>query len=32
MQRASGAIGGLILAIAVYFVLFWGYDALRILT
>lgn len=32
MRRASGAIGAMILAIAVYFTLFWGYDALRILT
>jgi hypothetical protein len=31
-MRASGAVGALILAIAVYFSLFWGYDALRILT
>jgi hypothetical protein len=32
MRRASGAIGAMILAIAIYFTLFWGYDALRILT
>ncbi len=32
MRRASPAIGAMILAIAVYFSLFWGYDALRILT
>ena len=32
MQRASGVIGVMILAIAIYFTLFWGYDALRILT
>ena len=33
MRRATGAIGSaLILAIAIYFALFWGYDALRILT
>ena len=33
MRRATSAIGSaLILAIAVYFALFWGYDALRILT
>ena len=32
MRRASGIVGALILAIAVYFALFWGYDALRILT
>src|SRR6186997_1425095 len=31
-MRTSGVIGALILAIAVYFALFWGYDALRILT
>jgi hypothetical protein len=32
MRRLSGVIGALILTIAAYFVLFWGYDALRILT
>jgi hypothetical protein len=32
MRRASPVIGAMILAIAVYFTLFWGYDALRILT
>ena len=32
MRRASGVFGALILAIAIYFTLFWGYDALRILT
>ena len=32
MQRTTGIIGALILAIAIYFVLFWGYDAIRILT
>jgi hypothetical protein len=32
MRRASGVIGAVILAIAIYFTLFWGYDALRILT
>jgi hypothetical protein len=32
MGRASTAIGALILAIAIYFALFWGFDALRILT
>jgi hypothetical protein len=31
-MSASVAVGALILAISVYFVLFWGYDALRILT
>jgi hypothetical protein len=32
MGRASTAIGALILAIAIYFALFWGFDALRVLT
>src|ERR1044071_81911 len=32
MKRASGVIGASILAISIYFTLFWGYDALRILT
>jgi len=32
MKRASGVIGASILAISIYFALFWGYDALRILT
>jgi hypothetical protein len=32
MQRTTGIIGALILAIAIYFALFWGYDAIRILT
>ena len=32
MQRMSSAGVAMILAIAVYFVLFWGFDALRILT
>lgn len=32
MQRTTGIIGALILVIATYFVLFWGYDAVRILT
>jgi hypothetical protein len=32
MKRASGIIGASILAISIYFALFWGYDALRILT
>lgn len=31
-MRATGAISALILAIAIYFALFWGFDALRILT
>jgi hypothetical protein len=32
MQRTTGVIGALILAIAIYFAVFWGYDAIRILT
>ncbi len=33
MRKATGVIGSaLILAIAVYFALFWGFDALRVLT
>jgi hypothetical protein len=32
MRPASPVIGAMILAIAIYFTLFWGYDALRILT
>lgn len=32
MQRTIGVIGALILAIATYFTLFWGYDAIRILS
>jgi hypothetical protein len=31
-MRAHGAIVAMILAIALYFTLFWGFDALRILT
>lgn len=31
-MRASGIVVALILAIALYFTLFWGFDALRILT
>ncbi|MBV8791904.1 MAG: hypothetical protein JO237_07590 [Pseudolabrys sp.] len=31
-MRAQGAIVSLILAIALYFALFWGFDAIRILT
>ena len=31
-MRAHGAIVALILAIALYFTLFWGFDAVRILT
>ena len=32
MRRASGVVVAMILAIALYFMLFWGFDALRILT
>ena len=32
MKRASGLIGASILAISIYFALFWSYDALRVLT
>src|ERR1044071_1304210 len=32
MKRASGVIGASILAISIYFALFWGFDALRVLT
>ena len=32
MRKASGATVAMILAIAVYFTLFWGFDALRVLT
>lgn len=32
MRRASGAIVAMIMAIACYFILFWGFEALRILT
>jgi hypothetical protein len=32
MQRTTGVIGAFIFAIAIYFTLFWGYDAIRILT
>ena len=31
-MRASGIVVAMILAIALYFTLFWGFDALRILT
>jgi hypothetical protein len=31
-MRLSGVMGALILTIAVYFALFWGFDALRVLT
>lgn len=32
MRKISGAMTAIILAISLYFTLFWGYDALRILT
>lgn len=32
MRKVSGAAVAMILAIALYFTLFWGYDALRMLT
>lgn len=32
MRKASGATVAMILAIALYFTLFWGFDALRVLT
>jgi hypothetical protein len=32
MRKVSGATVAMILAIALYFTLFWGFDALRILT
>jgi hypothetical protein len=32
MRKASGATVALIMAIALYFTLFWGFDALRMLT
>ncbi len=32
MRKASNATVAMILAIAVYFTLFWGFDALRVLT
>jgi len=32
MRKISGATVAMILAIALYFTLFWGYDALRMLT
>lgn len=32
MRKVSGATVAMILAIALYFTLFWGYDALRVLT
>jgi hypothetical protein len=32
MRKASGAVAAMIMAIALYFTLFWGFDALRVLT
>ena len=32
MRKVSGATVAMILAIALYFTLFWGFDALRVLT
>jgi len=32
MRKASGAVVAMILAIALYFTLFWGFDSLRVLT
>jgi hypothetical protein len=32
MRKASGFVVAMIMAIALYFTLFWGFDALRILT
>ena len=32
MRKASGAVIAMIMAIALYFTLFWGFDALRVLT
>ena len=32
MRKVSGATVAMIMAIALYFTLFWGYDALRVLT
>jgi hypothetical protein len=32
MRKVSGASVAMIMAIALYFTLFWGYDALRVLT
>jgi hypothetical protein len=32
MRKASGATVAMILAIALYFTLFWGFDAMRVLT
>ena len=32
MRKASGAVIAMIMAIALYFMLFWGFDALRVLS
>lgn len=32
MRKASGATVAMIMGVALYFALFWGYDALRVLT
>jgi hypothetical protein len=32
MRKASGVVAAMIMAIALYFTLFWGFDALRVLT
>jgi hypothetical protein len=32
MRKASGATVAMIMGVALYFTLFWGYDALRVLT
>ena len=32
MRKASGATVAMIMGIALYFTLFWGFDALRVLT
>ena len=32
MRKASGSVAAMIMAIALYFTLFWGFDALRVLT
>ena len=32
MQKVPGAVVAMIMAIALYFTLFWGFDALRVLT
>ena len=32
MRKASGVVAAMIMAIALYYTLFWGFDALRVLT